>query len=161
MTAAEFAFALNGRRVGNGKWMAKCPSHGDRHASLSISVGRKQPVMFRCQSQNCSPDSILEAMGIRWSDILAGGREVTPEIRRKYSDGKRLEVMQMKWEAYFLCKTVFDVERAECWRKLMRSLESDMVYLRRRMFDWDREAGEYERKVSGARRTQMWAEVGL
>ena len=41
-TAEELARSLGGRRNAKG-WMAKCPAHEDRHASLSINDGGDVP----------------------------------------------------------------------------------------------------------------------
>ena len=55
MTANEFASLLNARRIGPGRWMAKCPGHPDRTPSLSIATGRDgrcSPLALKGQSHN-------------------------------------------------------------------------------------------------------------
>lgn len=43
--AADIAHALEARRVGPGRWMARCPAHEDRTPSLSIRDGDTAPLL--------------------------------------------------------------------------------------------------------------------
>jgi hypothetical protein len=81
VTAYELATLLRARRVGRDKWMACCPAHGDKHASLSITAGRKQPVLLKCMSQGCTTKEILAALGLKWRDIC--GERLDPSAVRK------------------------------------------------------------------------------
>jgi len=69
MTASQLAQTLHARRVGKGKWLAKCPAHGDRHPSLSIAEGRKG-VLLRCMSNGCETRAILDVLGLTWADLF-------------------------------------------------------------------------------------------
>lgn len=51
-----------------GYWMARCPAHEDREASLSIARGTAQPVVLKCHA-NCDRDAILSAIGLTVADI--------------------------------------------------------------------------------------------
>ena len=75
MRASEFAALLGAKSLRRGKWIAHCPSHKDKHPSLSIAEGRKHPVIFKCMSAGCSQDEVIRAMGLNWKEIL-GEREV-------------------------------------------------------------------------------------
>ena len=55
------------RRNGPDKWMCKCPAHEDRSASLSISHVNGQ-TLVHCFA-GCSPDEIMQAIGMRVSDL--------------------------------------------------------------------------------------------
>lgn len=57
-------------RQRGGYWMARCPAHEDREASLSIARGTKQPVVLKCHA-NCDRDAILGALGLTLADISA------------------------------------------------------------------------------------------
>jgi len=59
---------LDGVRPRGGYWMARCPAHEDREASLSVARGTEQPVIFKCHA-GCERDAILEAAGLILSDI--------------------------------------------------------------------------------------------
>ena len=49
-------------------YSAACPAHDDNKPSLSVSVGRDQPVVLHCHA-GCSPDEILRALDLTWADL--------------------------------------------------------------------------------------------
>lgn len=55
------------KRSGAG-YMARCPAHEDRQASLSIGPGRDQPVVLHCHA-GCAPSTILAALDLTWEDL--------------------------------------------------------------------------------------------
>ena len=56
------------RRSGDGL-MAKCPSHEDRTASLSIGTGDDGRVLLKCHA-GCSTDDILDAVHLKLRDLF-------------------------------------------------------------------------------------------
>lgn len=69
MTAEEFVLRLEGvKRSGEG-WMAKCPAHEDRTASLSIGTGLDGRVLLRCFAE-CSVHAIVSAVGVELRDLF-------------------------------------------------------------------------------------------
>ncbi len=89
MTASEFAARLHGRRVGKGKWLAKCPAHPDCHPSLSISEGRKVPIVMKCMSAGCETQAILAAMGLGWNVLF--DRKLDREARMYMANEEKME----------------------------------------------------------------------
>lgn len=63
-----FLGKLDGVRQHGGYWMARCPAHEDREASLSIARGTEQPVVFKCHA-GCERDAILDALGLGLADV--------------------------------------------------------------------------------------------
>jgi hypothetical protein len=62
------------RRSGRG-WVAKCPSHDDRHASLSVAEGTSGKVVIHCFA-GCDKDAILANLGLGWHELFpADSRE--------------------------------------------------------------------------------------
>lgn len=59
---------LDGVRQHGGYWMARCPAHEDRTASLSVARGTEQPVVFKCHA-GCDRDVILDALGLALADV--------------------------------------------------------------------------------------------
>src|SRR5690349_696370 len=59
---------LDGARKSGGQWMARCPAHDDNKASLSITEGKEQPVIFSCMA-GCESAVILDALGLTWKDL--------------------------------------------------------------------------------------------
>lgn len=53
---------------GNG-WSVKCPAHGDKTPSLSISEGEDGRVLMRCHA-GCTAAAICEALGIHTRDLF-------------------------------------------------------------------------------------------
>jgi len=69
MNAAEIAQLFHGKRSGN-SWMALCPCHDDKQASLSISQGDKGAVVF-CHvcGKSATPD-ILATVDLKMTDLF-------------------------------------------------------------------------------------------
>lgn len=59
---------LDGVRSRSGYWMAQCPAHEDREASLSVKRGTEQPVLLHCFAE-CHRDDILAAIGLTLADV--------------------------------------------------------------------------------------------
>jgi hypothetical protein len=59
---------LEGARQHGGYWMARCPAHDDRQASLSVKRGTEQPVILHCHA-GCELDAILDGLGLTRADI--------------------------------------------------------------------------------------------
>ena len=59
---------LDGARKSGGQWMARCPVHEDREASLSLAEGNDQPVVFACMA-GCDSAAILDKLGLSWADL--------------------------------------------------------------------------------------------
>lgn len=59
---------LQGVRQQGGYWMARCPAHEDKKASLSVARGTEQPVVFKCHA-GCERDAILDALGLELADV--------------------------------------------------------------------------------------------
>lgn len=58
-----------GRKSGE-TWMAKCPAHADREASLAIRRGDKHPVVMTCHA-GCERADILAAIGLTWDEMCS------------------------------------------------------------------------------------------
>ena len=71
MTASELARLLHARRIGKGKWQARCPAHPDRKPSLAIAEGRKG-VLIKCMSHGCETKDILAVLGLTFADLFEG-----------------------------------------------------------------------------------------
>lgn len=71
MTVNEFLSRLDGVKGGHGQWTAKCPSHDDRRASLSVSVGEGGRVLLKCHA-GCPTEDICAALGLSVKDLFMG-----------------------------------------------------------------------------------------
>lgn len=59
---------LDAVKKSGGGFMARCPVHEDRAASLSVAAGTTHPVVFHCHA-GCTPEQICTAIGLDWSDL--------------------------------------------------------------------------------------------
>lgn len=94
MQASDFAALLHVKRIGRGKWIARCPAHGDKRPSLSIGVGRKHPVVFKCMSAGCTQDEVLAAMGLTWKELLGDRPPMTREVSARVRDEQTLHTLR-------------------------------------------------------------------
>ena len=64
------------RPAGAGQFNAQCPSHLDRHASLSVgeTVDR---IVLHCHA-GCGPNAILESLGLSWRDVFLDTPDLAP-----------------------------------------------------------------------------------
>jgi hypothetical protein len=87
------------KRCGNG-WVAKCPAHDDRHASLSIAEGDDGRVLLCCHA-GCRPDEVLRALGLTWRDLhpAQDGPGRTPRLRNNQRDTRTPQTFQTAQEA--------------------------------------------------------------
>ena len=65
--------ATSAKKVGAG-FMGICPAHNDHKPSLSIAVGRTQPIVFNCVSTGCSFREIAAALEQKFG-LTIGDRE--------------------------------------------------------------------------------------
>jgi hypothetical protein len=56
------------QRSGEG-WVARCPHHDDRRASLSVGVGRDGQVLLKCWT-GCEFEAIVHALGLEPKDLF-------------------------------------------------------------------------------------------
>lgn len=57
------------KKTGADRWMACCPAHQDKTASLSIKELPDSRVLLHCFA-GCDPDSVLAAVGLTFSDLM-------------------------------------------------------------------------------------------
>ena len=123
MTAFEFAALLGAKRVGRGKWIAKCPSHKDRHPSLSIAEGRKHPVVFRCMSAGCTQEEVLRAIGITWKDLLGERPVLNRDEAKRFREEQTLDALRNLKTALVSPAGAFLASRSYCLAAARQSLE--------------------------------------
>lgn len=59
---------LEGIKKSGAGFMARCPAHEDSTASLSVSAGKEQPVVFKCHA-GCHTDEVIARLGLTWEDL--------------------------------------------------------------------------------------------
>lgn len=59
----------NVKQTGAGRWIARCPAHEDRRASLSLREVDGEKILVHCFAQ-CSVNEVLTAAGLEMSDLF-------------------------------------------------------------------------------------------
>ena len=68
MTIDEFLGRLEKVKKNSTGWMARCPVHDDRHASLSVGVGDDERILLFCFT-GCTAEAIVAALGLTMRDL--------------------------------------------------------------------------------------------
>jgi hypothetical protein len=91
----RFLEGLEGvKRSGDG-WTARCPSHEDRHPSLSVGVGADGRVLLKCHA-GCTTEAIVDAhpRGLTIADLFErqdnGGRRIVATYDYRDEEGTLL-----------------------------------------------------------------------
>jgi len=105
-TSAAFTHVidrLHNIKGGINGWTARCPSHDDRHNSLSVTEGEDGRVLVHCHA-GCEAELIVSALGLEMKDLFeesAGGRLIPLSSRAtvqpgftlaQYAEAKRLPI---------------------------------------------------------------------
>jgi len=120
----------NIRRTGNG-WSARCPSHDDRHASLSIAEADDRRVLLNCFA-GCPVEDVVRALRLELRDLFpASDKRPTKRSRRarpKPYPFPRAAARSLLWRQHF----AFEWEAAKLLA-LHPGLEARVEVLR----NWD------------------------
>lgn len=70
MSADLLLSKLDGvKRTGQDRWLARCPAHGDKHASLSIREADTGVTLVHCFA-GCTVHEVIGAVGLDLSDLF-------------------------------------------------------------------------------------------
>lgn len=98
------------RSHGKGQFMAQCPCHADKTASLSIKDMGDGRILINCFA-SCDTYSILQSVGLDWKDVLPESAISNREKSEKqvlYSS----EVLKvLKFEAQIITLIGFDIKK--------------------------------------------------
>lgn len=122
MSPADVARALRGRKIGRGKYMAKCPAHHEKTGSLSITDMGQGKTRLHCFG-GCDQADVLRAAGLEWKDLRPG--DVPSEMRNRLSGEEKLEKLQwqhalMQWMA------VLEPGKRRYWEAAMRRVVKEI-----------------------------------
>jgi hypothetical protein len=81
------------KQTAPGRWIARCPGHGDKSPSLSIREMEDGRVLLHCFA-GCPNGDVLQALGLRMSDLFDKpiAQHLAP-IRRGFSARELLELL--------------------------------------------------------------------
>lgn len=69
MTLQEVLSRLDVKNGSNGQYMARCPCHNDRQASLSVGIGGDGRVLLHCHA-GCDTADIMASLGLTMRDLF-------------------------------------------------------------------------------------------
>ena len=87
MSPEEVAALFDARRVGPGRWMARCTVHRDRSPSLSIRSGRDGRTLLKCFA-GCDTRAVLATRGLTLGDLFPGPPPTRAEQRKAREQGE-------------------------------------------------------------------------
>jgi len=77
----EFLAALvKVKSVGRDAWMAQCPSHDDRRASLSVKVADDGKILLKCHA-GCLTETVLGQIGMKFENLFPESEQDWKENR--------------------------------------------------------------------------------
>jgi putative DNA primase/helicase len=88
---------LDGVRRSGTAWLARCPAHEDRHASLAVAAGEDGRALLTCHA-GCSTESVVAAIGLAMADLYprtngaAGPARLAPPQARDRETRYRVRV---------------------------------------------------------------------
>lgn len=84
------------RQRGADQYMAKCPAHPDKTASLSIKCCADGRVLLHCFA-GCQPDDVLGAVGLEFSHIMPEriGHDL-PRVRHSISAADAMRILRLE-----------------------------------------------------------------
>lgn len=94
MTLDDFLDKLENVRPAGAGYVAICPAHEDRAASLSVGEGDEGNVIIKCHA-GCPTSQVVEAMGLHMRDLFARSTNFAePDAIYSYTDEAGVELFQ-------------------------------------------------------------------
>jgi hypothetical protein len=144
MTASQISKLLRGKRIGHGRYLAKCPAHPDNHPSLNIRDGKKC-VLLKCWP-GCTPEQIVSAMGLRMSDLWYESRSsISEEANSRLNDERLLEDLERLWGLVIWLKAVEPLNHY--WEALEHKLAEDRKQLILKLYPARKAAYDLQVKI--------------
>ncbi len=82
LVIAKLAEAGCSPKKGGTGWVARCPAHDDRNASLSVSAGHDGRALIFCHAA-CSRPAVVHALGLAMRDLFADAGTPGPRLARR------------------------------------------------------------------------------
>ena len=150
MRTVEIVRVLKGRKSSKGKWQARCIAHRDRSPSLIISERPDGSTGLHCFA-GCNTKDILDAAGLKWTDLFPDSR-IDPEFIRQIQmaearrEALREERSNLLWESR---------KRLHYWHRKVQVLGRSLT----RWPDDNKLAAQFHRALEYERRCQSILEA--
>lgn len=93
------------KRVGDGRWIARCPAHDDETPSLSIRELDDGRLLLVHDFGGCRTEDVLAAIGLKLEDLFPEkplGADRKPRERKPWSDRQLLEIIDRETIVVFI-----------------------------------------------------------
>ncbi|MPZ44520.1 MAG: DNA primase [Betaproteobacteria bacterium] len=110
MSAAILLGRLDGvRHTGPGRWLARCPAHDDRRASLSIRELDDGRVLIHCFAE-CRTEHVLARVGLEFGDLYPTRPSTArgERLRRPFPAADVLHAVSYEAMVVYLCAQTLD-----------------------------------------------------
>ena len=99
------------KRTGQGKWVALCPAHGDRHPSLAVRETDDGVLLIHCFG-GCDTEAVLGALGLDLSDLFPPkGSDSRKPDRRPFNASDLLHLAA--WESLIAALVTSDIAQGK------------------------------------------------
>lgn len=155
MTARELSILLNAKSVRRGAWMAKCPIHREKTASLSIrDMGNRMSV--KCFGCGATGSQIMKALGLHPSDLFVDQRVMTPEIRERLKDENRLQWLESRRLDCIANLYFWEPDKRHYWAKAEQRVRAAIQELRDKLHPEGKVNRERREKLDRFLRKHGW-----
>jgi len=123
MTYEEFLKHFETKKRYQDRAQCICPSHSDTHASLTVTRGQRG-TLIKCHA-GCSTDDILQAVGLKKSDLFYEERSFKSNWKKYVECRENLKIEEIYNYAYFDGNYAYTKIRLQGKKMLYGILEND------------------------------------
>lgn len=81
------------KRTGQGRYIAKCPSHNDRSPSLAIKESDNGNILIKCFA-GCSVNEVVSSVGMSMEDLFPESTKIAKGERKPFNPYDILECLR-------------------------------------------------------------------
>lgn len=99
----------NVKRTGNGRFIARCPAHGDKHPSLAIRETDDGVILLHCFA-GCDVGSVVGALGMDLSDLYPKSEASNRKLEKRPFNASDLLILAA-WESLLASIIACDISK--------------------------------------------------
>lgn len=101
----------NVKRTGNGRFIARCPAHGDKHPSLAIRETDDGVILLHCFA-GCDVGSVVGALGMGVSDLYPKNEAANRKAEKRPFNASDLLILA-SWESLLASIIACDISKGK------------------------------------------------
>jgi hypothetical protein len=110
------------RKGSNGNYMACCPAHEDRAASLAIKEGNDGAILINCFA-GCGAHEVLDALGVTWSDLYPPKTSTGKRQRLRVPFNEAIRTLEMEAAIVWQYAKMIENKEGVDSKKLLDAIE--------------------------------------